>query len=106
MTPASFLSRNLELDWREGARHVLEHLVERDIALNNLSWQWMAGRGTGTNPHSLCMTRRGRQFDPHVIYGATRPSCADSTLPWSARRDASGAAARPPCLLGTDRAAR
>jgi hypothetical protein len=60
MTAASFLSCNLELDWREGGRHVFEHLVEREIALNNLNWQWMAGRGTGTNPDSvLCMTRQG-----------------------------------------------
>ncbi len=69
MIAASFLTRHLELDWRDGARHFLEHLVDADVALNNLNWQWMAGRGTGTNPHRvLSPTRQARRFDPHGAY--------------------------------------
>ncbi len=69
MIAASFLTRNLGLDWRDGARHFLEHLVDADVALNNLNWQWMAGRGTGANPHRvLSPTRQGQRFDPHGTY--------------------------------------
>ena len=69
MIAASFLTRQLRLDWRVGARHFLEHLVDADVALNNLNWQWMAGRGTGANPHRvLNPTRQGRRFDPQGTY--------------------------------------
>ena len=69
MIAASFLTRNLGLDWRDGARHFLEHLVDADVALNNLNWQWMAGRGTGANPHRvLSPTRQGHRFDPYGTY--------------------------------------
>ncbi|MFZ0251450.1 MAG: deoxyribodipyrimidine photo-lyase [Acidimicrobiales bacterium] len=69
MIAASFLTRNLGLDWRDGARHFLEHLVDADVALNNLNWQWMAGRGTGANPHRvLSPTRQGNRFDPDGAY--------------------------------------
>jgi deoxyribodipyrimidine photo-lyase len=69
MIAASFLTRNLGLDWREGARHFLEHLVDADVALNNLNWQWMAGVGTGANPHRvLSLARQARRFDPLGTY--------------------------------------
>jgi len=69
MVAAPFLSRHLGLDWRDGARHFLAHLLEADVALNNLNWQWMAGRGTGTNPHRvLSPTRQARRFDLHGAY--------------------------------------
>ena len=69
MIAASFLTRNLGLDWHDGARHFLEHLIDADIALNNLNWQWMAGRGTGANPHRvLNPTRQGQRFDPDGTY--------------------------------------
>ena len=69
MIAASFLTRKLGLDWRDGARHFLEHLVDADVALNNLNWQWMAGCGTGANPHRILNpTRQGRRFDPQGTY--------------------------------------
>lgn len=69
MIVASFLTRNLGLDWREGARHFLVHLVDADVALNNLNWQWTAGVGTGANPYRvLNPTRQARRFDPLGIY--------------------------------------
>ena len=69
MIAASFLTRNLGLNWQDGAQHFLEHLVDADVALNNLNWQWMAGHGTGTNPHRvLSPTRQGHRFDPHGTY--------------------------------------
>jgi deoxyribodipyrimidine photo-lyase len=69
MVAASFLTKNLGVDWRVGARHFLEHLVDGDLASNNLSWQWVAGTGTGGNPHRvLNPARQARRFDPDGRY--------------------------------------
>lgn len=65
MVAASFLTKDLGLDWREGARHFLELLVDADVVVNNLNWQWMAGTGTGSHPsRALSPERQGRRFDP------------------------------------------
>ena len=43
--------------------------MDADVALNNLNWQWMAGRGTGANPHRvLDPTRQEHRFDPQGTY--------------------------------------
>ena len=43
---ASFLTKHLLIDWREGARHFLEQLVDHDYASNSGNWQWIASTGT------------------------------------------------------------
>jgi deoxyribodipyrimidine photo-lyase len=53
---ASFLVRDLGVDWRAGARHFFDWLVDGDVANNVGNWQWVAG--TGANP------RHGRAFNP------------------------------------------
>jgi deoxyribodipyrimidine photo-lyase len=66
---ASFLTKDLRIDWRHGARHFLDHLVDGDLANNNLGWQWVAGTGTDTNPHRIFNpTRQGQKFDPTGDY--------------------------------------
>ncbi len=66
---ASFLTKDLRLDWRHGARHFLDHLVDGDLASNNLSWQWVAGTGTNTSPRRIFNpTRQGYRFDPQGEY--------------------------------------
>ena len=50
---ASFLTKTLYVDWRIGARHFLELLVDGDIANNQLNWQWVAGTGTDTRPNRV-----------------------------------------------------
>jgi len=47
---ASFLTRELFLDWRLGARHFLRTLVDGDVANNAANWQWVAGVGTDAAP--------------------------------------------------------
>lgn len=42
---ASFLVKDLHVDWTRGARHFLAHLVDGDLASNNHGWQWVAGTG-------------------------------------------------------------
>ncbi|MER5770890.1 deoxyribodipyrimidine photo-lyase [Streptomyces sp. NPDC001985] len=66
---ASFLTKTLYADWRVGARHFLAHLVDGDIANNQLNWQWAAGTGTDTRPNRvLNPVRQGRRFDPDGDY--------------------------------------
>ncbi len=66
---ASFLTKDLSVDWRIGARHFLDLLLDGDIANNNLNWQWVAGTGTDTNPHRVFNpTVQGQRFDPDGEY--------------------------------------
>jgi len=65
MIAASFLTNDLYLDWRAGAAHFMRHLVDADVACNQLNWQWIAGTGTDTNRHRIFNpTRQGQRFDP------------------------------------------
>ncbi|RFU85521.1 deoxyribodipyrimidine photo-lyase [Streptomyces triticagri] len=69
MLVASFLTKTLYLDWRTGARHFLDLLVDGDIANNQLNWQWMAGTGTDTRPNRvLNPVLQARRHDPHGVY--------------------------------------
>jgi deoxyribodipyrimidine photo-lyase len=69
MLAASFLSKTLYIDWRTGARHFLDLLVDGDVANNQLNWQWVAGTGTDTRPNRvLNPTTQARRFDPHGDY--------------------------------------
>jgi deoxyribodipyrimidine photo-lyase len=43
---ASFLTKHLLIDWREGARHFQRQLIDHDYASNNGGWQWTASTGT------------------------------------------------------------
>ncbi|WP_406729949.1 deoxyribodipyrimidine photo-lyase [Streptomyces sp. GD-15H] len=66
---ASFLTKTLYVDWRIGARHFLDLLVDGDIVNNQLNWQWVAGTGTATRPHRvLNPVVQGKRFDPQGAY--------------------------------------
>ena len=65
----SFLTKTLYLDWRQGADHFLDLLVDGDIANNQMNWQWVAGTGTDTRPHRvLNPVRQALQHDPDGAY--------------------------------------
>ena len=69
MIVASFLTKDLYIDWRAGAAHFMRHLVDADVACNQLNWQWVAGTGTDTNRHRVFNpTLQGRRFDPAGEY--------------------------------------
>ncbi|MEV6113844.1 deoxyribodipyrimidine photo-lyase [Streptomyces sp. NPDC052109] len=66
---ASFLTKTLYVDWRVGARHFLDLLVDGDVANNQLNWQWMAGTGTDTRPNRvLNPVVQGKRYDPDGAY--------------------------------------
>ena len=69
MIVASFLTKDLYIDWRRGAKHFMQWLVDGDVANNQLNWQWTAGTGTDTNPHRILSPhRQAERFDPHGDY--------------------------------------
>lgn len=66
---ASFLTKTLYVDWRVGARHFLDLLVDGDLANNQLNWQWVAGTGTDTRPNRVLNPLvQARRFDPDAAY--------------------------------------
>jgi deoxyribodipyrimidine photo-lyase len=66
---ASFLAKTLYVDWRVGARHFLDLLVDGDVANNQLNWQWVAGTGTDTRPNRvLNPLLQSRRYDPDGAY--------------------------------------
>ncbi len=50
MVAASFLAKDLGLDWRLGERHFAEQLIDFDLAANNGGWQWAASTGCDAQP--------------------------------------------------------
>lgn len=51
MVTASFLVKNLLIDWRAGERHFWDTLVDADAASNPFNWQWVAGCGADAAPY-------------------------------------------------------
>lgn len=67
MIVASYLTKDLLVDWRWGERHFMRHLMDGDVAANNGGWQWAAGTGTDAQPYFRIFNPRLQQekFDPH-----------------------------------------
>ncbi len=51
MVVAMFLTKNLQIDWREGERYFMTKLIDGDFAANNGGWQWCASTGTDAAPY-------------------------------------------------------
>jgi deoxyribodipyrimidine photo-lyase len=70
MVVASFLTKDLLLDWRLGERVFMQHLVDGDPASNNGGWQWSASTGTDAQPYFRIFNPvlQGEKFDPRGDY--------------------------------------
>jgi deoxyribodipyrimidine photo-lyase len=69
MTVASFLCKDLYVDWRPGAWHFWDLLTDGEIANNAGNWQWVAGTGNDTRPNRvLNPVRQAERFDPEGHY--------------------------------------
>lgn len=70
LVTASFLTKDLMIDWRRGADWFLRHLVDGDVANNNLGWQWVAGTGMDPAPYHRVFNplMQGLRFDPDGEY--------------------------------------
>jgi len=70
MIVASFLTKDLLVDWRRGESFFRRHLVDGDPASNAGGWQWAAGSGTDAQPFFRIFNPvlQGRKFDPDAAY--------------------------------------
>lgn len=70
MIVASFLVKDLHVEWTHGARHFMRHLVDGDLASNQQNWQWVAGSGTDPAPFFRIFNpvTQGRKCDPTGDY--------------------------------------
>ncbi len=70
MVVASFLVKDLHMEWQLGARHFLRWLRDGDLASNNHGWQWAAGSGTDAAPYFRVFNpvTQGHKFDPTGDY--------------------------------------
>jgi deoxyribodipyrimidine photo-lyase len=107
MLTASFLTKDLLVDWRQGEAYFMRHLVDGDVASNNGGWQWSASTGTDPQPYFRIFnpTLQGRRFDPEGVYvrrwvpELARTPSARIHEPWtmsSAEQAAAG------CRIGID----
>jgi len=71
MVVASFLTKDLHIDWREGEKWFMERLVDGDMASNNGGWQWTTSVGTDPAPYFQRMFNpmtQQERFDPDGEY--------------------------------------
>lgn len=70
MIVASFLCKDLLIDWREGARWFWDTLVDADLAANTLGWQWTAGCGADAAPFFRVFNpvQQGARWDEDGAY--------------------------------------
>ncbi|TSE23365.1 Deoxyribodipyrimidine photo-lyase [Tepidimonas sediminis] len=100
MVVASFLTKDLGLDWRRGEQYFADHLLDFDLAANNGGWQWAASSGCDAQPYFRIFNpvAQSRKFDPHGKfirrYVPELAALDDQTIhaPWEASPGALAAA--------------
>lgn len=70
MIAASFLVKDLHIDWRWGERYFARTLIDYDPAVNNGNWQWTASTGCDAQPYFRIFNpwAQQRKFDPDCAY--------------------------------------
>lgn len=70
MIVASFLVKDLHIDWRLGERYFAQQLTDYDPAVNNGNWQWCASTGFDSQPYFRIFNPwlQQKKFDPECIY--------------------------------------
>lgn len=70
MVVASFLTKDLHIDWRLGEKYFAQTLVDYDPAVNNGNWQWVAGTGCDAAPYFRVFNpwTQAEKFDPQGAY--------------------------------------
>ena len=107
MIAASFLVKDLLMNWRRGERWFMQHLVDGDPAANNGGWQWTAGVGTDAAPYFRVFNPvlQGKKFDPEGGYVRRwLPELANVPVkfihtPWEMPTDVQRASS---CVIGRD----
>jgi deoxyribodipyrimidine photo-lyase len=107
MVTASFLTKDLGIDWRWGERYFARHLNDYDLAANNGGWQWAASTGCDAQPYFRIFNpvTQSERFDPEgkfirrylpQLEGFT---AAEIHAPWRATEERQREAG---CLIGSD----
>jgi deoxyribodipyrimidine photo-lyase len=107
MVSASFLVKDLGIDWRRGERYFADQLLDYDLAANNGNWQWCASTGCDAQPWFRVFNpvTQSRRFDPDGAYirrwlpELERVPAAHVHAPWE--MDASEQLAAG-CVIGRD----
>jgi deoxyribodipyrimidine photo-lyase len=70
MITAMFLTKDLHINWQEGERYFMHHLVDGDMAANNGGWQWSAGTGADAAPYFRIQNpwTQAKRYDPEGTY--------------------------------------
>ncbi len=70
MIVASFLTKHLGIDWRQGAAWFMERLIDADVAQNYANWQWVAGCGADAAPFFRIFNPvlQAKKYDPDAVY--------------------------------------
>lgn len=70
MITASFLIKDLHVDWRKGEQYFATKLIDYDPASNNGGWQWVAGTGTDASPYFRIFNpwTQTKRFDKDCLY--------------------------------------
>jgi deoxyribodipyrimidine photo-lyase len=70
MIVASFLTKDLLIDWRQGEQYFMQQLIDGDSASNAGGWQWAAGVGADAQPFFRVFnpTLQGQRFDPKGVF--------------------------------------
>jgi deoxyribodipyrimidine photo-lyase len=70
MIVASFLCKDLLIDWRWGEQHFMKYLLDGDLAANNGGWQWSASTGVDPQPYFRIFNPwlQSKKFDPDGTY--------------------------------------
>ena len=107
MVVASFLTKDLGIDWRRGERYFALHLNDYDLAANNGGWQWAASTGCDAQPYFRIFNpvSQSQKFDPQGSFirrylpQLARFSDKEIHAPWlasTARQREAG------CVIGRD----
>jgi deoxyribodipyrimidine photo-lyase len=107
MVTASFLVKDLHVDWRRGERYFAEHLNDFDLAANNGGWQWAASTGCDAQPYFRIFNpvTQSERFDPQGAFirryvpELARVPDAHVHAPWKMRPADQAAAG---CVIGRD----
>lgn len=70
MVTASFLTKDLGLDWRWGEKYFATQLLDYDLSANNGGWQWAASSGCDAQPYFRIFnpTTQSEKFDPECVF--------------------------------------
>lgn len=70
MIAASFLVKDLYIDWRWGEKYFAQVLIDYDPAVNNGNWQWVASTGSDAQPYFRIFNpwNQQKKFDPECVY--------------------------------------